>query len=101
MKYLIPAVAMALAAPVIAQQPPESPSVAFLQTFDANKDGSVAKDEFVKPQVQNIEKQFDYMDKNRDGKIDAQEADAYANEMRQRMQQMEQQYRQRGEQSHR
>jgi Ca2+-binding EF-hand superfamily protein len=91
MKYLIPAVAMVLAAPLYAEQQMGNPSQVFLQTFDADKDGRVSMDEYVKPQVQNIQKQFDYMDKNKDGHVDADEADAYAKEMQERMQQMQQQ----------
>ncbi len=92
MKYLIPAVACFIAAPLYAQPPQGNPSQMFLQTFDANNDSRVSKDEFVKPQVQQIEKQFDYMDKNHDGVIDQSEADAFAKEMQQKMQQMRQQH---------
>jgi hypothetical protein len=92
MKFLIPAVALLLAAPVIAMPPQGDPSKMFLKTFDANNDGRVSKDEFVKPQIQQIEKQFDYMDKNKDGVVDKQEAEAFAQEMQKKMQQMRKQY---------
>jgi Ca2+-binding EF-hand superfamily protein len=90
MKYLIPA-ALLLAAPVLAQ-PPQStdPGQAFLQTFDADRNGSVSKEEYIAPHVQQFEKQFDYMDKNKDGAVDKAEADAFAEEMQQRIQQMQQ-----------
>jgi Ca2+-binding EF-hand superfamily protein len=93
MKYLIPALALLVAVPVSAQSPEQpNPGQLFLQTFDADKDGRVSKDEYVKPQVQQIEKQFDYLDKNKDGQVDAGEAEAFAAEMRQRAEQMQKQY---------
>ncbi len=93
MKYMIPALALALAAPLFAESEQQTnPGQLFLQSFDGNKDGVVSKDEYVKPQVQQIEKQFDYLDKNKDGKVDAGEADAFAAEMRQRAEQMEKQF---------
>jgi Ca2+-binding EF-hand superfamily protein len=88
MKYLMPALALLLAGPVLAQsQQQMDPSQVFLKTFDANNDGKVSRDEYVKPQVQQIDKQFSYMDKNGDGSVDGGEAAAFAEEMRQRMQQ--------------
>jgi Ca2+-binding EF-hand superfamily protein len=91
MKYLISVLAIALAAPVLAQsQQQMDPSQVFLKTFDANNDGKVSRDEYVKPQVQQIEKQFGYMDKNGDGSVDGGEAAAFAEEMRNRMQQQQQ-----------
>ena len=88
MKYLISALALVLAGPVFAQDKPQmDPSEVFLKTFDANNDGNVSREEYVKPQVQQIEKQFGYMDKNGDGQVDAGEAAAFAEEMRKRMQQ--------------
>lgn len=93
MKYLIPALALFAALPVSAQAPAQpDPSKLFLQTFDADKDGKVSKDEYVKPQVQQIEKQFDYLDKNKDGYVDAEEAETFAAEMRKRAEQMKKQY---------
>ncbi len=86
MKYLIPALALFAAAPVFAENQAD-PGQMFLQTFDANHDGKVSQDEYVKPHVQQFEKQFAYMDKNKDGGVDANEADAFAKEMQQRMQQ--------------
>lgn len=91
MRYLIPAIALLMAAPVFAQGTPADPSQVFLKTFDADQDGKVSRDEYVKPQVQQIEKQFDYMDKNKDGSVDAGEAAAFAEEMRERMQRMQKQ----------
>ncbi len=88
MKYLISVAALALSVSAYAQSQQMSPGQAFLQTFDADRNGQVSRDEFVKPQVQNIEKQFDYMDKNRDGAVDPGEADAFASEMQKKMQQM-------------
>ena len=87
MKYLIPALALLLSAPLLAQSPQQDPAAMFLKTFDANGDGKVSKNEFVQPQVQQIEKQFDYMDKDNDGSVSGSEASAFASEMQQRMQQ--------------
>ncbi len=90
MRYLIPAIALIISTPVFAAQgPAANPSQVFLKTFDADNNGKVSKDEYVKPQVQQIEKQFDYMDKNKDGNVDAGEAEAFAEEMQQRMQKMQ------------
>ena len=89
MKYLIPALALLLSAPLLAQSPQQDPAAMFLKTFDANGDGKVSKNEFVQPQVQQIEKQFDYMDKNKDGAVDAAEAKAFGEEMQKRMEQMQ------------
>lgn len=93
MKFMIPALALFVAAPLFAASEPQpEPGQLFLQSFDANKDDMVSKDEYVKPQVQQIEKQFEYLDKNKDGKVDAGEADAFASEMRKRAEQMQKQY---------
>ena len=93
MKYLIPALALVMATPVFAEMPQQgNPGQLFLQTFDANGDGRVSRDEFIKPQVQQFEKQFQYMDKNGDGQVDAGEADAFASEMRERAERMQKQY---------
>ncbi len=93
MKYTIPTLALTLivAVPVFAQQQMPDQGEIFLKTFDANGDGRVSKDEYVKPQIQQIEKQFDYLDKNKDGIVDADEAKAFAKEMQQRMEQMQRQ----------
>jgi Ca2+-binding EF-hand superfamily protein len=92
MKSLIPAALLVLAAPMgFAQTSQANPGEAFLHALDANGDGNVSRDEFVKPQMQNIERQFDYMDKNHDGKVDAGEADIFAKEMQKRIRQIQQQ----------
>jgi len=86
MKFLISALALVLAAPVMAQsQQQMDPSQVFLKTFDANNDGKVSRDEYVKPHVQRIESQFGHMDKNGDGQVDGGEAAAFAEEMRKQM----------------
>lgn len=75
-----------------ADDPPQgSPGAAFMKALDANGDGNVSKDEFTQPQLQQIVKQFDYMDKNHDNQINVGEADAFAQEMHQHMQQMQNQ----------
>ncbi len=91
MRYLISAIALIMAAPVFAEGKPANPSQVFLKTFDADNNDQVSRDEYVKPQVQQIEKQFDYMDRNKDGNVDAGEAEAFAEEMRLKMQKMQKQ----------
>jgi hypothetical protein len=94
MKKFASLVLLALAAPLVAQQQggqPQSPAEGFMMQFDANKDGQVTLQEFKDPQVQALEQQFDYMDKDKSGTVDSAEIDAFAQEMQQRMQQMQQQ----------
>ncbi|MCP5142549.1 MAG: EF-hand domain-containing protein [Gammaproteobacteria bacterium] len=55
----------------------------FLKQFDADGDGKVTRDEFIKPS----EAQFEHMDSNGDGAVDAAELETIKNEMMQRMQQ--------------
>jgi len=97
MRYYLPLL-LAIAAPLAVQAEYAqggSPSQMFLQQFDANKDGKVTFDEFRKPQLeqfqQGIQQQFQYMDKNNDGKVDGAEADAFAEEMQERMEQAQKQ----------
>jgi Ca2+-binding EF-hand superfamily protein len=84
---LLPVILIAFAAPALAQDPAEG----FLQNFDADGDGKVSLQEFKAPQVQSIEEQFRYMDKNQDGALDTDEIAGFHDEMRQRMEQMHQQ----------
>lgn len=96
MRTLIPALALAIAAPLGAQQPQGStgpgPSEQFIQQFDADKDGKVSEQEFLKP----AQGQFRHMDKSGDGYITPDEAQAFQQEMQQRMEQMRQQRGQQG-----
>lgn len=100
MKPLFSALLLAVAMPVAAQQgagQAPSPEV-FMQMKDTDKDGKVTMEEFKAPtpeQVQAMEQQFAYMDKNGDGVITADEVEAFMQEMQQRMQQMQQQMMQR------
>lgn len=76
--------------PLFAQQPPHAnmtPGKVFMIQFDADKDGKVTLQEFLKHPTA----QFKAMDKNGDGIASEQEADAYAEEMRKRAQQMQKQ----------
>ncbi|WP_078118132.1 EF-hand domain-containing protein [Thiosocius teredinicola] len=86
-------VAALLSAPAFAQQPPQMPNLEemFFKQFDADGNGEVSKQEFMKP----TEAQFDHMDKNGDGNLDSSEVAAFNSEMKQRMQEMQQQMRQR------
>ena len=63
---------------------------AFLQKFDANKDGVVNLTEFLQP----TDQQFAMIDTNKDGVVNADEARAFSSMMLQRMQQMQQTMRQ-------
>jgi Ca2+-binding EF-hand superfamily protein len=82
------------ALPALAQQPkmPDLEEIFFKQ-FDANQDGRVDKDEFLKP----TEAQFDHMDGNKDGALDRAEVKAFNDEMNQRMQEMQRQMQQQGQ----
>ena len=61
----------------------------FLQQLDENGDGKVTLDEFRKPG----DRKFQYMDRDKDGVITAEEARDFARMMLQRMQYMQQQMR--------
>ena len=56
----------------------------FFQQFDANQDGKVSKAEFLQP----TEAQFEHMDRDKNGALDAAEVKAFNEEMEQRMQEM-------------
>jgi Ca2+-binding EF-hand superfamily protein len=91
-RFIIFTVITMISLATIAESPPSSegsPGSAFIKTLDADGNGSVSKDEFTQPQMQQIIKQFDYMDKNHDSQIDMPEADAFAQEMHKHMQQMQ------------
>jgi Ca2+-binding EF-hand superfamily protein len=93
MKYITTAALLAFAAPLYAQMggQAQDPAQGFMMRFDQDKNGSVTLEEFKAPQVQAMEQQFSYMDKNGDGAVDEAEIQAFMDEMRQRMQQMQQQ----------
>ena len=74
-------------ASLYAQNPagaPASFSDAFMMQLDEDKNGSVSKQEFLKPQ----EAQFAHIDTNKDGQIDRAEIDAFAQKMKQQMEMM-------------
>ena len=75
-----------LSAPSLAQQPqmPDLEEIFFKQ-FDANQDGQVSKEEFLKP----TEAQFDHMDSDQNGALNQAEIKAFNEEMTQRMQEMQ------------
>lgn len=93
MKGMTIATLLILAAPLCAQTggQPQNPAQGFMMRFDQDKSGSVTLEEFKGPQIQSIEQQFSYMDKNGDGVVDENEINTFFEEMRQRMQQMQQQ----------
>lgn len=109
MKTIAPMLLLAFAAPVAAQsqgggmpgygqqsgQARPDPAQMFIQQLDADKDGKVSLEEFLAPG----KKQFAQIDKNGDGYITQDEAQAFQEEMRKRMEQMRQQMQQqRGQQ---
>lgn len=87
---------LAVTTPLCAQpeNQPRDPAEGFMLQFDRNHDDKVSLDEFKQPQVQSIDEQFTYMDKNGDGDVDKAEVTAFAEEMKQRMQQRQRQYQQ-------
>ena len=100
MRILVPALLLALTTAVTAQTQggggKVEPDQMFIQQADTNKDGKVSQQEFLAPAV----KQFQYMDKNGDGYITIDEARAFGQEMRERMQKQQQMHQQqRGGQS--
>jgi hypothetical protein len=82
-----------LSAPVLAQQP-QMPNLEeiFFQQFDANKDSRVSKAEFLQP----TEAQFDHMDRDKSGDLDQAEVKAFNDEMKLRIQEMQQRMQQQG-----
>lgn len=95
MKKLIIALTLASTAAFAQQmQMPQMPDMdaLFFKQFDANQDGQVSKNEFIKP----TEAQFDHMDKNGDGALDAAEVKAFNEQMTKRMQELQRQMQQQG-----
>jgi len=84
---------VALSAPVLAQQP-QMPNLEeiFFQQFDTNKDSQVSKAEFLQP----TEAQFDHMDRDKNGMLDQAEVKAFNDEMKARIQEMQQRMQQQG-----
>lgn len=93
----LPILVLLAAAPVFAPtgmaQQGQMPDLAamFTQQFDTDKDGKVSLEEYLDPQVEQMEQQFNNMDTNGDGVVDQSEIQAMADMMRQRMEQMRQQ----------
>ncbi len=104
-KYLLPALTLAAVLPLAVQAQPGAgpgpapapgqgdPAKEFFLQFDANKDGSVSKDEFTKPQLEavgkQLEQQFKFMDKDGNGKVDSAEMAAFMQEMQKMQEQMQ------------
>ncbi len=89
MKKVTTVLLLAFAGPLLAQTAPQGqgtpdPTEMFMKQADTNKDGKVSMDEFLMPMKQ----QFKYIDKNNDGSISREEAQAFNQQMQQRMQQM-------------
>lgn len=90
MKPIVTALLLSAAFPLMAQQQganTPSPSEMFMQQMDANKDGQITLEEFQRP----TNEQFKFMDKDGNGAVTAEEADAFHQQMQQRMQQMQMQ----------
>lgn len=92
MKHAIFALAM-ISTTAFAQQG-QMPNLddVFFKQFDANQDGQVSKQEFMRP----TEAQFDHMDKDGDGSLNRAEVKAFNDEMQQRMREMQQRMQQSG-----
>ena len=72
-------------APAAFAQPPSDLSPAeMLKRADADGDGTVSRDEFIKSRTAMLEERFARMDADGDGKLDEQEVAAAAEEMRSR-----------------
>jgi hypothetical protein len=87
-------IALALFSGVAHAQPGQMPDLdaMFFQQFDADNNGMVTKAEFIKP----TEAQFDHMDSDGNGMLDAGEVKAFNAEMTQRLQEMQRQMQQQG-----
>ena len=75
--------------------PQKEPAVMFIEQLDTSGDGKVSMEEFIMPVQTQAEGQFKSMDKNSDGFISQDEADAFQKEMQERMEQMRKQQGQR------
>jgi len=76
-------------------EPQKEPAVMFIEQLDTSGDGKVSMEEFIMPVQTQAEGQFKSMDKNSDGFISQDEADAFQKEMQERMEQMRKQQGQR------
>ena len=93
MKSIFPALLLALAAPLACGQGGD-PVKFFMQEYDGDGDGSVSREEYLKP----FADEFAEMDLNGDGVVGGDEAEAFAQQMMQMEQQMGQsQARQQGD----
>lgn len=77
------------------EAPQKEPAVMFIEQIDTSGDGKVSMEEFMMPVQTQAEGQFKSMDKNGDGFISQDEADAFQKEMQERIEQMRQQQGQR------
>lgn len=73
---------LSLVPAAVAQPPADRKPAGLLKQADADGDGTVSRDEFIKSRTANLEKAFDRMDTNGDGKLDEQEAAAAGPRMR-------------------
>jgi Ca2+-binding EF-hand superfamily protein len=90
MKKIAPVLLFAIATPLVAQPPSQqqpNPTDRFFEQLDTDKDGKVSQEEYLKPGVE----QFGKIDKNGDGYVSRDEAEAYHSQMQQRMEQMRRQ----------
>ena len=73
---------IALATAAVAQPPMDFSPAEMLKRADTDGDGTVSRDEFIKARTARLEQTFERMDANGDGKLDEQEAEAGAEQMR-------------------
>lgn len=74
--------ALSAATAAVAQPPMDASPAEMLKRADADGDGKVSRDEFVKARTASIEATFARMDTNGDGHLDEGEAEAAAEQMR-------------------
>jgi hypothetical protein len=71
-----------LARPATAQPPMDLSPGEMMKRADADGDGTVSRNEFIKARTAMLEERFTTMDTDGDGKLDEQEAEAAAEQMR-------------------
>ncbi len=89
--HLLSAAVLLLTSSALMAQPKGAPADMFMKHFDTNSDGGVSKEEFISPQMKQLEMEFAKMDTNGDGTISKAEAEAFVKAMEQHMMQMRQQ----------
>jgi len=87
---LTAALIFAAAVPAYAQVPKDA-GQGLVTHLDTDKNGTVSEAEFTAPQIERAKAQFQAMDANHDGQVDADEAQTFAEEMYKQMQEHQRQ----------